>query len=263
MMNEEESIIWNRQHAYAESLGSKREAFCKDFIEKKSGIVREMEEGQRKDAGSVHASITCKKHCEVSSCCMEYIESSIQECEAIIYFLYNHPESLSRFLQNFPRWRKKVSANGDLHNEVDKFYKALFSPDVKIKHKSVLHAMDAQYFDLHIKYLDFQIPCPFLSDNECIIYDVRPFACVGSYSTSPVKLCIADARILPPVNRTELPPEAGDSSFYFGDLGAQPPLFMPLNVYEILFKGYKHVADVMGLKQLEKEAKTLNLILDV
>jgi Fe-S-cluster containining protein len=39
------------------------------------------------------------------------------------------------------------------------------------------------------KYLDMNISCPFLEDNRCLVYDVRPTSCSGHFSVSPPEWC--------------------------------------------------------------------------
>lgn len=264
MLDLNESVEWNKQKAYSGKLGRSRELFCHEYMKQKGGMIEEVEKKQLQEVESNHATMTCKKQCKFSSCCMEYIEATIQECDTIVYYLYNHKEALSRFLKNYPEWRERVSSSGDIYKEFDKIYGAFLAPQAKQLNPSALEELDQKYFDFHIQYFDLHIPCPFLHDNECIIYDVRPFNCVCSYSTSPVELCaLINNKIFPPINRSLPPENALNSSFYYGELQTPRVLFMPLNVYEIIVRGYAHIADVTGLTEMGKEAERLHLIRDV
>jgi len=42
---------------------------------------------------------------------------------------------------------------------------------------------------LSTRYLEMDIPCPFLANNVCLIYAVRPLPCSGQYSVSPPDWC--------------------------------------------------------------------------
>jgi hypothetical protein len=257
-----QSIEWNKQKAYSGKLGQSREIFCNDFTKKKFAQIKDIEDGQLQEAEENKSRITCKKQCRFSSCCMEYIEATIQECETIVYYLYNHSEALSKFLKNYPEWREKVLSGGDLYKEIDKIFSEFLVPQAKLSNMRRLHELDQKYLDLHIQYFDSHNPCPFSCGNECIIYDVRPFTCVCSYSTSPADLCGMSDKILPPINRSAPPEESLNSSFYFGEIKTPGLFFMPLAVYEILARGYEYLADVTGLDELRKEAKRQHLIQD-
>lgn len=262
MLNLNQSLEWNKQKAYSGKLGRKRELFCLEYVKQKSKIVKEVEDSQVKEANSAGISITCKKKCPFSTCCMEYVEATIQECEIIVHYLYNHPEALSQFLKNYPEWKEKVSLNSDIYKEFDKIYQEISSTQTQ-KNQRILEELDRRNFDLHIRYFDLHISCPFLVDNQCIIYDVRPYVCVGAYSTSPLDLCALNSKILPPINRSLLPEGSYYIPlFYYGKLEIPNPLFMALNVYDILVKGYAHIVEVTGLVELGKEARRQNLMQD-
>ena len=49
--------------------------------------------------------ITCQKGCYF--CCDEFVEADIQECEAIVYYLYHNESALFTFLKNYPEWGEK------------------------------------------------------------------------------------------------------------------------------------------------------------
>jgi hypothetical protein len=252
MFDPQQSFEWNKQKAYSGKLGRERELFCFQYSKQKSSIIKKLEERQLQEVESKHVQITCKKRCVHSSCCFEYVEANIQECETIVYYLYNHPQALKIFLKNYPEWRLQVSLNGDLHKEYDKILQSLISPSPSNTSQENVDA-------IFTKYHDFHIYCPFLENNECIIYDVRPYSCAGCYSSAAIDLCSVDSKWLPPLQRL-LPDELLGSSFYCEKLKKPTLLFMPLNVYEIIMKGYAHIVEITGLTELEKEAKQQHLL---
>jgi len=254
MLNLDPLIENHKQKAYAGDLGHKREQFCLSYKKEKDLCVKEVEDAQVKDAKSMGVSITCKKKCLHSTCCMEYIEATVQECEVIVHYLYNHPEALSLFLRNYSGWRERVSQTGDIFTGFNKIYDEICSTKTA-KNKWILEELNKRSFDLHVRYFDLQISCPFLVDNQCIIYDVRPYVCVIAYSTSPLDLCALNSKILPPINRSLLPEGSYYiSSYYFEKLDIPNPFCMPLNVHDILVKGYAHIAEMTGLAELGEEA---------
>ena len=226
-------IEWNKQNAYSGELGRRRELFCQDYIQQKKVRIKDLEQKQRAEVESNKAEITCEKQCRFSSCCMEYIEATIQECDTIVYYLYKNNEAFSKFLKNYPGWRERVASCDDIYKECEAIYETLFPSIVKKQDFRLLEDIDQKYLDFHMRYFDLHIPCPFSCDNECLIYEVRPFSCAGSYSTSPLELCGMIDKIFPPINRSEPPDDALSSSFYYGTIQAPRPLFMPLTVYEI------------------------------
>jgi Fe-S-cluster containining protein len=260
-VNDAQLIQWNQQHAYEGKLGGSRESYCRDFVTAKAGLVATILADQINEAEENGTEISCRKGCRHSTCCMEHIESSLQECEAIVYYLYNHPDALAGFVENYQGWREKLLLTPGPFQELEALYADLFdSRSKEVKSFGALAAFDKQYFDLHVQYFDLHLHCPFLLDDECLIYDARPYACVGAYSTAPLDLCAPRTNMLPPITRSFPPDEVLNSIFFFQEISNPRPLFMPLHVYEILVKGYEHLARVSGISDLVHEAKVQKLI---
>ena len=254
MISIKELIDFNRQNAYKGKLGRNRELFCVTYLKHKKHIINNIVNEQIQDAARDHAEITCNKKCMFSSCCMQYVEATIQECELIVYYLYNHKETMSYFLKNYQSWRTKVFQNGDLYKQGEKIW-----GEITTFRKPTLD--DNQLMErLHESHFQLHVPCPFLSNNLCTIYDVRPYTCVGYYSTSPIELCSKESLIPPQIHYYQPIDVLSDVSFYFGELNSPRILFMPTSVYEILTDGYLKLAQASGLPGLKKEAKRQHLI---
>jgi len=43
--------------------------------------------------------------------------------------------------------------------------------------------------DLLTEYAGLNLPCPFLDENKCSIYPVRPICCASHHSVSPIEWC--------------------------------------------------------------------------
>lgn len=95
-----DSIRFARQISYIGNIGEKREAFCRQYIEHKKQMLDLISKEQINRAESMGKSISCHKGCTI--CCDELIRSSLQEGEAIAYYLHQH--ECSQFVyQSFPK----------------------------------------------------------------------------------------------------------------------------------------------------------------
>lgn len=110
--------------------------------------------------------ITCQKSC--GACCCQLVPLAIPE----IFSLQNVVESL-------PKKRQKVVKTkiNDALNKLGR--EQLLEPLKRISRKSNL---DERFFTL-------SIPCPFLEDQSCSIYEDRPFMCREYLVTSNKELC--------------------------------------------------------------------------
>jgi hypothetical protein len=260
-MNDADRIDWNQQNAYVGELGASREKFCREFLGAKQELLAEITQEQAGEALANGAGVTCRKGCAHAACCMEYIEATLQECDAVVYYLYQHPTSLAGFLANFQDWQEKLSRNDKPHRDIQDMYRKLFDPGNKeIKDFAELPKLDQEFYELQVGYFDLQLTCPFLSHHECLIYTARPFVCAAAYSSAPLDLCATNGRMLPPINRSTPPPEALNSIFYCGEIKNLRMHFLPLTVYDILVRGYECLASAAGSSELLHEARVQQLI---
>ena len=108
--------------AYKGKVGREREQFCIENYTKKKKTLLLIKESIKSLESEIEQSVTCQKGC--SYCCSLFIEATIQECETIVYKLYQKPEVLISFLQNYPKWREQIRSNGDLIKGRDRFWNA-------------------------------------------------------------------------------------------------------------------------------------------
>ena len=94
------------------------------------------------------------------------------------------------------------------------------------------------------------IPCPFLQNKICIIYEVRPYTCAAHYVTTPAEWCNPLNKNQPKVYKFEPHDELFNLSFYFQSLSKPALSFMPITVYEILYGGFSYLSDITGLVSL-------------
>ena len=115
-------------------------------------------------------------------------------------------------------------------------------------------------FTLNLKqaivYKRLGIPCPFLDDNRCLIYEVRPWVCVSIAATTPAEWCHpshpnwSKRSIIEfyPEHPVELPFYYGNSKYHIYEV------IMPFMVYQILRRGFRYLSTLRDLEGLESEA---------
>lgn len=234
----------NREIAYKSRIGRLRERFCLEQIKYTKAYHRKCHLEQIEYARARGETISCQKGC--SFCCYFYIEVTIQECEAIVYYLYHNEKALNTFLGNYPLWRDKLRQNGDLFLKC----KQISSEMLYSGHSDERE----QAFEEATKgYRRQNISCPFLDNNQCSIYEIRPYPCVGIFVTTPPELCN-------PINPDDhkcnltIADEVIDDLSFYDKLLSQPILmFMPVAVYEILKNSFSYLSRFPGLENLEYE----------
>ncbi|MFC2026866.1 hypothetical protein ACFLUX_02705 [Chloroflexota bacterium] len=237
-------IRLNREIAYKGDIGQRRRKFCVKYIEKKKGIIKELQADQIRAAAKDGETITCPKGC--AYCCLLYMQASVQECEAIVYHLYQNEFALATFLENYKDWRKRLRKNGDIFKKCAQTWLG--------KNTTGAGTEEFRAFAEETKrYQGQNIPCPFLHNNLCLIYEVRPFTCVGTVASTTPEWCNPSNSNKPKIywSRTSA---VIDKSFYYKEIDGVVLAFMPIMVYGILEDGYKMLSIVTGLKDLEKKA---------
>lgn len=220
----------NREIAYLGLVGSLRKDYCSKFIEKKQAFFNELYRQQEENLAKNGETLSCFKGC--SRCCSLFIGASVQEAEAIVYHLYQNEDKLQHFLDAYPVWRERVRAAGDLFRK----------PAAGDKNKNI--------GDL-AAYAKSNIPCPFLDNDACSIYEVRPFVCAGLIVTTPPEWC--DPKHPNHSKRKRYIIEQSvlaDRTFYWKNLEKPIWSFMPIMVYDILERGLKGMPGIAGMGDL-------------
>jgi Fe-S-cluster containining protein len=223
----------NKEIAYNGKLGSEREAFNIDFIKRKTALFNEMKDEMTHNIQRILRpgdKISCQKGC--SFCCVMYVEATIQECEAIVYHLYHNAPVLNNFLATYPRWREQVRRNGDIWKECNY--------DETKEDPKDFPALNEQITKKMQLYRNQDISCPFLVNNGCSIYDVRPYMCAIHYSVSQPDCCQPEnSNAINVVYPLDVTPE---KSFFYRELDNPVVVFMPICVHEILHEGVSYYA---------------------
>jgi Fe-S-cluster containining protein len=240
-------VALNRSMAYLGETGARRLAFCRDYLVLKQSVLGVIEQKLDQDTREMGRTISCSKGCAV--CCRLYfITASLQECEAIVYYLYQHEEILQHFLEAYPAWRRSI----------DKIERS-FNRICQLSNKTILGRETPAEREVFLaesaRYAEARIPCPFLQDEACSIHAVRPYVCAGVVSVSPAPWCDpADPRHLEmEFVKSQVPVEKEDPYF------VRPSsllLFasMPALVHDLLYKGYETLACIPGLEPMAQAA---------
>ncbi len=241
-----DALAMHRAVAYRGQVGQRREAFCRTYISAKETVIRKIEQSLQNQAEAVSQAISCHKGCD--ECCKLFVAASLQECEAIVYYLYQHEDALRYFLRSGEVWRERIASIAECFNAINNLYgKNILSRATAEESQAFHAAMDA--------YQGHDIPCPFLVDGACSIYAVRPYVCAGVVSLSPAEWC----RLSHPDHqrmvyiKTEMPLEQ-DLPYFTRPRSGLFFASMPLLVYDILHQGYAALSTIPGLEALQSEA---------
>ncbi|MBN1368957.1 MAG: YkgJ family cysteine cluster protein [Dehalococcoidaceae bacterium] len=235
-------ILNNQAEAYSGITGSKREKFCQDYITKKKQVFKQIHAKQLDAVSKTGKTISCHNGC--TYCCMAYMQANIQECEAIVYYLYQNEQKLWHFINNYTVWREKLEQNGDMFIRCGESWLGQCQPGGGEQEPASLQEMEVEYRRQNIL-------CPFIIEGSCSIYEVRPFTCAAIVATSPPEWC-SPASSEKPATHVIRVPEIFDSGFYYGKIEGTVLAFMPLTVYSILKEGYKLLSGIPGLEGLDE-----------
>jgi len=179
---------------------------------------------------------------------VEQISAPLQECEAIVYYLYRHETVLKVFLQQFPQWHSKV----DKHRAIMERLSQLFNEMIQCRSEEIKQAYEKE----GAAYANLNIPCPFLDDNKCLIYEVRPYVCAQLVATTPAEWCNPTSTNFNKRKLTLANLSTADFELTFFYKISHPirATLMPYMVYGILRSGYSYLSDVTGSDSLKAEA---------
>lgn len=229
--------------AYIGNIGQQRREFCERMLtlcqEYNRAAMVELFEVARirgKD-------ITCQPGC--ANCCSQHIGATLQEAEAIVYYLYTQgEEALTFFIGNYKIWRGRVGKE-PLFDKLNQTAASTFEGFYEEKRQEFLRISGS--------YGRLNIPCPFLKNNYCIIYPVRPKACASVVSISPPSHCVVTNELKPEL-LVVLQTKAPTIPYFWGSEESLIYSNAPLLVYEILHGGYIYLSQMPGLSGLDKAA---------
>lgn len=240
-----ESIEFNRRIAYLGDIGRRRRDYCIHYAEEKRTLIEHIKGKQQETASTAGKSISCHEGCYF--CCAEPIQAYLEECEAIVYFLYQHEQSLESFLNVYPKWASEVIKYNDVLVRMDVIQKRIWKEGPT---KELMDALSAE----SVAYWKNQIFCPFLVAGKCSIYEVRPWVCASIVSISPSEWCDPANPNSPKVLRAQFSPTT-EIQFYYDKWARVSYLDnLPQFIHNILTGGLLYLSNaVPGLDDLLKD----------
>jgi len=241
---EQDPVVRNRSIAYTGDIGRRRQQFCLDYTIYKQDVMEHGQQFIREKVAAEGDAISCDKGC--SKCCILYVFANLQEAECITHYLYQHEDVLQHFLSAYGSWRKDLGMFYNKLPRLDQMIARNLSGKLSTEEQSRFQA------DIN-SYTSCRTPCPFLINDACSIYEVRPFVCASLVSVSPTEYCQWDT------------PGANQAKYYrFGfNMEADFPYFvkprssivfgcMPELVHRIIEGGYSFLSTIEGLESLHR-----------
>ncbi len=176
-MREARRIKQIKGRAYSGVQGATRKNFCRTYRETLTQIRAKTETQFAAKLSFLGEKVSCAKGC--SYCCFQHISAPAAHAIAVVDFLYEKEQVLTQFLNNFKSWQGKA---GDLSQEIDTAYNAAIDPMQTLISGASGKAFSRSYFKQ-------RIPCPFLVNSACSIYEIRPICCSAHRSVTPREWC--------------------------------------------------------------------------
>jgi Fe-S-cluster containining protein len=234
----------NQKIAYRGKIGRRREQYCLEQIRYMGVCHKKIGQDQLDYVKARAEAISCGPVC--SDCCYVYVGASLQECEAIAYYLSHNESLLSNFLAAYPAWWGKVTQGRAVFRECEQLF-------VEMLQEGIDEKKDRAFQSALKRHNRQGIACPFLASNLCSIYEVRPANCAGFFVTHSPELCRRREGYEPKFSLTSIDDVVFDISFYYKALLHPVILYMPVAVYNILDGGYSYLARFPGLKDIASE----------
>ncbi|MDO8715805.1 MAG: SEC-C metal-binding domain-containing protein [Dehalococcoidales bacterium] len=239
--NKPDYFAINRAAAYEGAIGKQRETFCIDYTALKKAKIVEIESSLQQQIGAAGKTISCSRGC--GFCCQQYVVASLKECEAIVYYLYQHDKAREHFIKAFDNWRDRIvkieRCFQNINNLGEKFSLGQDNDE------------DRQLFiEESFEYASRRIPCPFLIEDSCSIYEVRPYACAGFVSASPPEWCQVRHQNNSESLHFKAATPADNEVPYYIQPESDIISSLPFMVHRILEEGYDALAAMTGAVNL-------------
>ena len=171
-----------------------------------------LEEARGSEEGRARS---CQKGC--AACCRMLVPLSPPEAFTLREFVRSLPSEQQQRLATRLAQAKSVLLTHGLWNQLMDLGESSQTPD-----DGTLEPINQAYYAL-------RMPCPFLEDNLCSIYDERPAACRELLVTSPAEQC--EDMVNNPVEPIPVPARIGPVlGLLWGELTNTPPRLIPLPI---------------------------------
>ena len=220
------------------SYGAWRREYCGKYRELLAHARNNSFNSLVKTLTSKGEKITCRKEC--TYCCSHYVAVPLAHGMVIADYLYKKKESLKQFLHNYEKWHHK---GYDISTIIDHTRIQAFSSSMPINDIIAVTRPPS------MRYLEMNIPCPFLVSNSCLIYPVRPLPCSGQYSASPPDWCNPAAGEKAVIHQLVLDDEDLIKILQLADPQLMLyELTLPIMIYKLLTEGASSI--ISSLKKL-------------
>ncbi|MBM4126078.1 MAG: YkgJ family cysteine cluster protein [Nitrospira sp.] len=171
-----------------------------------------LEEARSLESGQARS---CHRSC--AACCRMLVPLSPPEAFSLREFVRSLPREEQERIAARLAHTKSVLLTHRLWNQLEALAESSQSPD-----DDMLEPINQAYYAL-------RIPCPFLENDLCSIYDERPAACRELLVTSPAEQCqdMAQNPIVPIPAPVRIGPILG---LLWGELTKTPPRLIPLPI---------------------------------
>ena len=160
------------------AYGAWRREHCGKYLKLLARIQQDTHQSLAETLARKGETISCRTGC--THCCFHYVTVPLSHGIVIVDYLYKRKALLKQFVDNFDRWYGKGYS---ISERIDRIRIRASSSSIPVEQ------VMADTRPLSETYLDMNISCPFLADNRCLIYDVRPTSCSGYFSVSPPDWC--------------------------------------------------------------------------
>lgn len=167
-----------KRRAYLGADGARRKKFCGEYQRTLTQIWAKTDNAFFARLALEGERISCRKGC--TYCCFQHVSVTLAHGTVVVDYLYSNDNVMRRFLSNYEQWQKSA---GGISIEIDVLFKSAANASQPISSaKASIDPLSGRYFNL-------QIPCPFLVNSACAIYNIRPMCCAAHYSVNPCEWC--------------------------------------------------------------------------
>ena len=207
--------------------GKWRREYCDSYLEVLCRIQQCTQKQIDRDAVEQCKSVSCRQGCV--HCCYHYVTASVAQGMVIVDYLYKNKALLQTFIDNYNIW---LHAGGALSSGIDD------TRNQGMRASLPMAQIIASTRSLADTYVSNAIPCPFLVENRCAIYEVRPLSCSGHFATSEPELCAVGPKREPEIYNIT----ADDEDLADIIRISEPPMILyelalPTMVYQLLTEG--------------------------
>jgi Fe-S-cluster containining protein len=206
-------------------------AWRKEFCRKYHGLIVKARQNSfdsmLESLSAEGKTISCRATC--SHCCYHYVAVSLAQGILIVDYLYKRKALLKQFVDNYETWHRDGES---ISHDIDRIRIQALSSSIP------MHQVLSDTRPLSNRYLETNTPCPFLVDEKCSIYEVRPMACSGHHSVSPPDWCAPASQQKPVIQHSMPDDEAFIEMIQL--TGSQLTLYeltLPTMVYRLLNEG--------------------------